>query len=661
MATRHRPAHRRDGVGGPEAARHPRPRAPFDNAITTVLGARRLDQRRSCTWSRWRGRAGVAADLDRFDALARRTPCSPTSGPSGKYLMEDFYYAGGLRALLARARRPARRCGERTVNGTTLGENIAGARGLQRRRDPAARQPARRRTTASPCCAATSRRDGAVIKPAAAEPHLLQHTGPAVVFADYNDMAARIDDPALAGRPPTRCSCCSNAGPAGRARACPSGASCRSRRSCSQQGVRDMVRISDARMSGTSYGACVLHVAPESFVGGPLALVRDGDLIELDVAGRAGSSSRSTTTSSRAAAPRGRRPPPRYERGYGALYHAAHHAGRRGLRLRLPRGTARRRPSRRSTSERQARLETDRPATGPDAAAGGTGPRRELHPSPPGQGARRGALPRRARHRRQHRRLLGHGGVNAALLDAVPNAARSSPTSASATTTSTRARARRGVIVTNTPDVLTERRRHRLRPAARRRARHLRARTLPARRQWLKGQFRRHARGGKRHGRAGAGPHRQGHRDARRSFGVVILPQPRRARTLPYPLRALTLDMARRCDFLMVAAPGGRRRAHRRPAVLEALGPEGYSREHRPRRDRRRSGPLDALEEGASPRRRSTSSRTSRACPRASRDGPRRAAAARGRAPRGHARRDGPVVLDNLASFFETGRALTPV
>jgi dihydroxyacid dehydratase/phosphogluconate dehydratase len=115
--------------------------------------------------------------------------------------------------------------------------------------------------------------DGAVIKPAAAEPRCSAHR-PAVVFEDYNDMAARIDATTSTSRP-TRAGAAERrplGGPA-----CPSGACCRSRRSCCKQGVRDMVRISDARMSGTSYGACVLHVAPESFVGGPLALVRDGD------------------------------------------------------------------------------------------------------------------------------------------------------------------------------------------------------------------------------------------------------------------------------------------------------------------------------------------------------------------------------------------------
>ena len=176
--------------------------------------------------------------------------------------MEDFYYAGGLRALLASHRRSARRSARAPSNGSTLGENIAGAEVfnddviLPRDKPLVANDSlAVLRGNLAP--------DGAVIKPAAAEARLLRHTGPAVVFADYNDMAARIDDPALAGRRGLGARAASTRARWAR-RACPSGASCRSRRSCSQQGVRDMLRISDARMSGTSYGACVLHVAPES-------------------------------------------------------------------------------------------------------------------------------------------------------------------------------------------------------------------------------------------------------------------------------------------------------------------------------------------------------------------------------------------------------------
>ena len=126
--------------------------------------------------------------------------------------------------------------------------------------------------------------DGAVIKPPAAESHLLKHTGKAVVFKNYDDLSARIDDPQL-DVDKDSVIVLQNAGPLG-APGMPEWGQLPIPQKLLKQGVRDMVRISDARMSGTSYGACVLHVAPESYVGGPLALVRDGDLIELDVPAR---------------------------------------------------------------------------------------------------------------------------------------------------------------------------------------------------------------------------------------------------------------------------------------------------------------------------------------------------------------------------------------
>src|SRR5262249_13581866 len=148
-------------------------------------------------------------------------------------------------------------------------------------------------------------------------PHLLKHTGPAVVFADYNDMAARLDDPALAATADSVL-VLKHAGPLG-APGMPEGGQLPIPKKLLAQGVRDMVRLSAARLSGTSHGACVLHVAPESFVGGPLALVRDGDPIELDVAAR-----RLELKVSEAELQRRRaawkQPEPRYERGYGALY-----------------------------------------------------------------------------------------------------------------------------------------------------------------------------------------------------------------------------------------------------------------------------------------------------------------------------------------------------
>jgi dihydroxy-acid dehydratase len=228
------------------------------------------------------GRAGAELDLDRFDALSRRTPFLANIRPSGQFLMEDFFYAGGLRAVLARLRNLLHSdC--ITVNGRTLGENIADA--LVYNEDVIA---PRERPLGPEGGVAVLRGNlaprGAVIKHTAVERRLLKHAGPAVVFRNYDDLAARIDDPAL---PVTSDSVLvlQNAGPLG-GPGMPEWGMLPIPRKLLAQGVRDMVRISDARMSGTSYGACVLHVAPESFVGGPLALVRDGDLIELDVPAR---------------------------------------------------------------------------------------------------------------------------------------------------------------------------------------------------------------------------------------------------------------------------------------------------------------------------------------------------------------------------------------
>ena len=288
--------------------------AAIDNAITTILalGGSTNSVVHMVAVAR---RAGIPLTIDRFDELARRTPLVANLRPAGKYLMEDFFYAGGLRALLAGIA-DLLVLSERTVNGRTLGENIAGAEVFDRD----VILPRERALVEGDSLAVLRGNlapDGAVIKPAAAEPHLLRHTGPAVVFADYNDMAARIDDPAL---PVTKDSVLvlQNAGPQG-APGMPEWGQLPIPRKLLEQGVRDMVRISDARMSGTSYGACVLHVAPESFVGGPLALVRDGDLVSLDVPAR-----RLELKVSDAELARRRaawtRPAPRYARGFGALY-----------------------------------------------------------------------------------------------------------------------------------------------------------------------------------------------------------------------------------------------------------------------------------------------------------------------------------------------------
>jgi dihydroxy-acid dehydratase len=306
----------------------------FDNAVTTVL-ALGGSTNAIIHLIAMAGRAGVKLDIDRFDALSRKVPLLANVRPSGKYLMEDFYYAGGLRALLkALGKLIKPKAG--TVNGKTIGQNIA---------DAAIHNPDVIHTLDKPVKAAGGLAvlrgnlapDGAVIKPSAADPRLLKHTGRAVVFEDYNDMAKRIDDPKLAVDADSVL-VLRNAGPLG-GPGMPEWGMLPIPKKLLKQGVRDMVRISDARMSGTSYGTCVLHVAPESFIGGPLALVRNGDKITLDVAAR-------KLTLEVAAAELARRrkawktPPAKFQRGYGALF--ARHIGQadKGCDLDFLEGTA---------------------------------------------------------------------------------------------------------------------------------------------------------------------------------------------------------------------------------------------------------------------------------------------------------------------------------
>lgn len=223
------------------------------------------------------GRAGVALPLERFDEISRRTPRYADLRPAGRFLMEDFYFAGGLRALLAQILDLLH--DTPTVNGRTLRENLAGA---QVHNPEVIRKLSDDGGTAILHGNLAPR--GAVIKHAAMEQRFLQHTGPALVFRDYADLAARIDDPALPATPDSVI-VLQNAGIIG-ATGMPEWGMLPIPKKLLEAGVRDMVRVSDSRMSGTSYGACVLHVAPESAIGGPLALVRDGDPITLDVLAR---------------------------------------------------------------------------------------------------------------------------------------------------------------------------------------------------------------------------------------------------------------------------------------------------------------------------------------------------------------------------------------
>ena len=228
------------------------------------------------------GRAGIRITLGDFDMIARRTPVLANIRPAGKFLMEDFHDAGGIPALLSRL-------GDLihpdclTLSGKTLGESVKGAEVFSDevivpREKPLAAEGGMAVLTGNLAP------DGCVIKHTAMEPRFLKHTGPALVFNDYPDLKARIDTEDL---PATADSVIvlQNAGPIG-APGMPEWGMLPIPKKLLKAGIRDMLRISDARMSGTSYGACVLHVAPESAIGGPLALVRDGDLIELDVPNR---------------------------------------------------------------------------------------------------------------------------------------------------------------------------------------------------------------------------------------------------------------------------------------------------------------------------------------------------------------------------------------
>jgi dihydroxy-acid dehydratase len=285
----------------------------FDNAITAVLALSGSTNSLIHLVAVAR-RAGIPLTIDRFDQLAHCTPALGNIQPAGQFLMEDFYYAGGLRALLAELG-DLIDGSQMTVNGCALGDNIRGAKifneeVIRRRSNPLVARDA------LAVLHGNLAPDGAVIKPPAMETRLLQHKGPAIVFRDYNDMASRIDDPALQVTADSVI-VLQNAGPIG-APGMPEWGQLPIPKKLLEAGVRDMVRISDARMSGTSYGACVLHVAPESFVGGPLAFVRDGDLIALDVPARTLDVLITDEEMSRRKAA-WTAPAPRFERGYGVL------------------------------------------------------------------------------------------------------------------------------------------------------------------------------------------------------------------------------------------------------------------------------------------------------------------------------------------------------
>ncbi|MGE0697564.1 MAG: L-arabinonate dehydratase [Hyphomicrobiaceae bacterium] len=261
-------------------------------------------------------RAGHAIGLEDFDAASRKVPVIANIRPSGdKYLMEDFYYAGGLLGLMSRLKGQLD-LGQITVAGESWAKSLEGAEvyndDVIRPLDKAIYQEG-----ALAMLKGNIAPDGCVIKPSAAEPRLLKHTGPAYVFDDYAQLKKEINREDL---PVTQDSVLvlRNAGPQG-GPGMPEWGMIPIPTKLVRQGVRDMVRISDARMSGTSYGACILHVSPESYVGGPLALIQTGDSITLDVAARTLNLevSEAELARRRAAMPA---PKPRYERGYGWMF-----------------------------------------------------------------------------------------------------------------------------------------------------------------------------------------------------------------------------------------------------------------------------------------------------------------------------------------------------
>ena len=228
-------------------------------------------------------RAGVPMQLEDLDELGRTTPLIANVRPSGKdYLMEDFYYAGGLRALMKQIEdRLDTSC--LTVTGRTMGENLEGAEVynddvIRPLSNPVYHEGSLAVLKGNLCPT------GAVIKPAACDPKYHVHEGPALVFDSYPDMKAFVDDE-NAEVTPDHVMVLRNAGPLG-GPGFPEWGMLPIPKALIRQGHRDMLRISDARMSGTSYGACVLHVSPESYVGGPLALLRTGDIIRLDLPAR---------------------------------------------------------------------------------------------------------------------------------------------------------------------------------------------------------------------------------------------------------------------------------------------------------------------------------------------------------------------------------------
>jgi L-arabonate dehydrase len=290
-------------------------RAAFENAIRT-LAAIGGSTNAVIHLLAIAGRAGVELSLADFDALSRGVPCLVNLMPSGKFLMEDFYYAGGLPVVLrALAEHGLLHKDALTANGQTLWQNVQDAACWNEDVVTPFDRPFKRDSGIA-VLHGNLAPNGAVIKPSAASPDMLKHTGRAVVFESPEAMRAAVDDESL----DIDASCImvlKNCGPKGYPGMAEVG-NLPIPKKLLRQGVRDMIRVSDARMSGTAYGTVVLHVAPEAAVGGPLAAVRSGDLITLDVAAR--SLHLHVDAAELAKRLADWRPPPPVARGYTKLY-----------------------------------------------------------------------------------------------------------------------------------------------------------------------------------------------------------------------------------------------------------------------------------------------------------------------------------------------------
>ena len=295
-------------------------RASFENAIRVAM-AMGCSTNAVIHMIAMARRAGHHITLDDFDAASRIVPVIANVRPSGDtYLMEDFYYAGGLKALMKEIA-PLLDLEQVTVSGKRWAEELDGVkvhntdviRSIETAIYPEGALAVLQGNLAPRGC---------VIKPSACAPHLRQHSGPAIVFDDYPSMKAVIDRDDF-DVTPDHILVLRNAGPIG-GPGMPEWGMLPIPKKLVKQGVRDMLRISDARMSGTSYGACILHVSPESYVGGPLALVATGDIITVDVAARSITLDVDDVELQRRKS-RLKPPAPRFERGYGFMF--AQHIG----------------------------------------------------------------------------------------------------------------------------------------------------------------------------------------------------------------------------------------------------------------------------------------------------------------------------------------------